>query len=342
MGEQAIEMQSKPDPADEQDQHDETQDQPDLYDPAQTRLTVHTAQIIERLRRRNGKITLKTVFEEEIRLQRCKQVEAEAEKLRKMNFGSALLTGLNLFFLIFSLWYFWDEDGRTYDPDSWGVYLRLCSTLVIIGQVVLLTTFHKKVLQQQELVWNLVPGTLSFWRNCGMWLSEMCVLVLHYPPWIENLFDAFGSDSFINEKFALIGFLRLYLWFRILRDTDPAFKRKDEYERTKECDDAGVLTYDFTFLLRSQLNRHPGQTVMVSFGVTMFALSFSIWVIQREDNQDFNQLGDVMWFTMVTMTTAGCHHWNFVVGCHHCPGTVEVAAQSPSAPLSRLGQEGTG
>eukprot|EP00657_Telonema_sp_P-1_P011267 TRINITY_DN6240_c0_g1_i1.p1 TRINITY_DN6240_c0_g1~~TRINITY_DN6240_c0_g1_i1.p1 ORF type:complete len:303 (-),score=96.77 TRINITY_DN6240_c0_g1_i1:74-982(-) len=138
-----------------------------------------------------------------------------------------------------------------------------------------------------------------------MWLSEMCVLVLHYPPWIEDFFDSIGSEHFITEKFALIGFLRLYLWFRILRDTDPAFIRRDDYENTRECDDAGVLQYNFSFLLRSQLNRHPFVSIIASFSITMFALSFTIWVLQRETNPDFNELSDAMWFTIVTMTTVG-------------------------------------
>eukprot|EP00656_Telonema_subtile_P011855 TRINITY_DN15916_c0_g1_i2.p1 TRINITY_DN15916_c0_g1~~TRINITY_DN15916_c0_g1_i2.p1 ORF type:complete len:526 (-),score=171.54 TRINITY_DN15916_c0_g1_i2:261-1838(-) len=311
MGEQMIEMlQAKQDPAAElgsdtkEDQEEYEPTQTEKKGPQVTRLTAHTVQLITRLRRR-GSFTLGAVMEEEVAMQKNKAVEAEAEKMRKMNFVSAGLTGLNLFFLIFSLWYFWDTSKREYDPASWGVSLRLCSSLVIVGQVVLLTTWHRKVLTQQELIWNLVPGTLSFGRNCGLWLSEICVLVLHYPPWIENFFDAIGSDRFINEKFALIGFLRLYLWFRILKDTDPAFIRRDEYEQTRECDDAGVLQYSFSFLLRSQLNRHPFASVLVSFGVTMFALSFSIWVLQREDNVEFTELGDVMWFTIVTMTTVG-------------------------------------
>lgn len=304
MGEQVVEMlQSKPDPgARAQDKEEQLLDGEQR--PQVERLTDHMVQLMARLRRR-GTITLRAVFDEELAMQKAKLVEAEADKMRKMNFVSAALTGLNLFFLIFSLWYFWNSSSQEYDPASWGVSLRLCSSLVIVGQVVLLTTWHRLVLSQQELIWNLVPGTLSFGRNCGMWLSEMCVLVLHYPPWIENFFDAVGSGHFINEKFALIGFLRLYLWFRILRDTDPAFTRREEYEQTRECDDAGVLQYSFSFLLRSQLNRHPFASVILSFGVTMFALSFSIWVLQREDLEQFAELGDAMWFTIVTMTTVG-------------------------------------
>jgi len=269
------------------------------------RLSSHAVEMMDRLRRRGGKITLKTVFEEEVRIQKSKVIEEEAQKMRNMNFMSAALTGLNLFFFIFSLWYFWDTSTRKYDPASWGMFLRLSSSIVIVGQMFLLTTWHKKVLEQQELTWNLIPGTLSFASNCGLWLSEMCVLVLHYPPWIEDFFDSVGSDHYINEKFALIGFCRLYLLFRLLRDTDPAFTRRNEYERTSECDDAGVLQYNYPFLLRSLLNRHPFASVLASFGVTMFALSFTIWVLQREGNADFNELQDAMWYTIVTMTTVG-------------------------------------
>jgi len=45
--------------------------------------------------------------------------------------------------------------------------------------------------------------------------------------------------------------------------------------------------------------------VIVSFGVTMFVFSFTIWVLQRESNQEFNKLSDAMWFTIITMTTVG-------------------------------------
>ena len=154
--------------------------------------------------------------------------------------------------------------------------------------VVLLTTWHKLQLVIQELQWNLVPGTLEFRNNCGLWLTEMCVLVLHYPPWIDS------TGLPIDHRFALIGFTRIYLLFRILKDTDPAFKRKNEYERTKECEDAGVLTYDYGFLFRSQLNRYPVESVCGSFAVTLFTFSFIIWVLEREVNVEFNHLADTM------------------------------------------------
>ena len=37
----------------------------------------------------------------------------------------------------------------------------------------------------------------------------------------------------------------------------------------------------------------------------MFVFSFTIWVLQRESNQDFTQLSEAMWFTIITMTTVG-------------------------------------
>jgi len=232
-------------------------------------------------------------------------VEEHMEQARQMNMLSGVLTCFNMSLFIMALWAFWDPNERKYDPPGGAVVLRLMSSLVILGQMVLLTTWHKLQLVIQELTWNLVPGTLEFSKNCGMWVTEMCVLILHYPPWIEDVFDALGAGNVIDHRFSLVGFCRIYLLFRVLRDTDPAFKRKDEYERTRECEDAGVLVYDYGFLFRSQLNRYPVHSVLLSFGVTLFSLSFSIWVMEREENKAFTYLSDAMWFTIVTMTTVG-------------------------------------
>jgi len=273
-------------------------DDEDRHMPVQ-RLTDHMLEMMERMRRRKEKFSLKEFFDEEVKYQRSQLVEQQAAKGRRMNFGSAILTICNMSLFIFALWDFWDTETRTYTAPAWGNVLRLFSTLVILGQMVLLTTWHKLKLVQQETTWNLVPGTLAFRNNCGLWATEMCVLVLHYPPWFETFQDV------ITEKFSLIGFCRLYLLFRILRDTDPAFKRQDEYERTRECEDAGVLQYDYSFLFRSQLNRFPLISVLLSFGITLFSLSFSIWVLEREGNVEFTYLKEATWFTIVSMTTVG-------------------------------------
>merc|ERR1719201_559115 len=115
---------------------------------------------MDRMRRRAGKFNLKEFFDEEIKIQRAHIVEAQGARARKMNYGSAVFTVCNMSLFIFSLFSFWDTNVRQYRAPEWGVYLRLLSSFVILGQMVLLTTWHKLQLVQQETIWNLVPGTL--------------------------------------------------------------------------------------------------------------------------------------------------------------------------------------
>ena len=134
--------------------------------------------------------------------------------------------------------------------------------------------------------------------------AEVLVHMLYPYAWLS-------ATSLTFYHFLQIGmFMRLYLLFRFLHTSSPAFKKRFNISRFYEEFRRMNWQVKWRLSLKILFYEHSIQMVLIFVGLTMFIGSFAVFLSERKSKASdgtypFAALQDCVWFTFVTFTTIG-------------------------------------
>eukprot|EP00742_Colponemidia_sp_Colp-10_P024452 GILJ01029350.1.p1 GENE.GILJ01029350.1~~GILJ01029350.1.p1 ORF type:complete len:415 (-),score=39.43 GILJ01029350.1:24-1175(-) len=131
---------------------------------------------------------------------------------------------------------------------------------------------------------------------------EVLIHLIHPIVFIEYQADALQTVYEITETFV---FLRLYLLIRVLYINSHIYRfRADIVKSNPDLSRHGfrvspLSTFKITFY------NHPGTVMFAITALGWLVFGFMIFVIERNDNSQFESVFDSYWFVWVTLSTAG-------------------------------------
>ena len=218
--------------------------------------------------------------------------------------------------------------------DNTDAYLKTTKMVLVICQilmsfstlvvVLLLVQFYRLQLRDRRMEWSgmtelelieaagseMVRRKRAFSKSYNFFdssfrykfLLEVIVHVLHpimliedIAPWLQTVYE-------ILECFV---FLRLYLLFRIMYIHSYIYRyRADILKSNRELQRSGY-TISAVSVSKVTFYNYPGPVMLMLTVISVAVFGFWIFVIERNGNPQFENLGDCLWFVWVTLSTVG-------------------------------------
>ena len=159
---------------------------------------------------------------------------------------------------------------------------------------------YKNILGSNEVFLNIMSSPYKKW-----YILELIITLLHVPAGLDFLVidDNLDKKPFLTDKINIIIFLRLYLLFRWIRDSQLIYKQRNIFlAKYPFIDRFEIESYNFN--LKYQFNNYPLLCISSYALLAYFIFSFIIYVAEREKDEFFT-LESSLWFTFCTMTTVG-------------------------------------
>lgn len=253
--------------------------------------------------------------------QKSKNSQSQIAHLQRMILKSCAINNYlaiaAIVIMMYELVVVWEDDENeeevgTYVATSLTTILKLCITIISLIQMVVC---HKQYEYRFELfmlssnanVWGAKEiASLFVSPLFGPYVTEMLICFAHLPPGFDfEVVEADGDiDFFLTDKFNLIVFSRVYLIVQYVRLNQSIFARRYQYAFANP--DVNLDFFDtFWFGAKNLFNARPMRTLNSYLFFMWFTCGFAIMCAEREKNPAFSDFSNCLWFSMVTMTTAG-------------------------------------
>ncbi|CUG83153.1 voltage-gated ion channel superfamily, putative [Bodo saltans] len=147
-------------------------------------------------------------------------------------------------------------------------------------------------------------ASYRFWDSSLRW-GLLLEILLHcfYPVlWFDSLGSAGSTLEEVAESFV---FVRLYLVIRVAYiHSDTYVFRADILKGNKELQKLGYRVNPLT-TFKIVFYRHPGKMIIsITLGI-LLVFSFSIFVVERNNNQNLSNVPNCFWFVFESLATIG-------------------------------------
>jgi hypothetical protein len=219
----------------------------------------------------------------------------------------------------------WDNTAKYLQTTS--MVLTICQILLSFSTVVtilLLVQMYRLQLRDRRMEWSgmtelelieaagtemkrrrqAFADSYNFFDSAFRYkfLLEVLVHVLHPVMLIE---DSAAWLQTVYEILECFIFIRLYLLFRIIYIHSYIFRyRADIVKSNRELQRSGYAISAGS-VFKVTFYNYPGPVMMGLTSLSVLVFGFWIFVIERNGNPQFENIGDCIWFVWVTLSTVG-------------------------------------
>ena len=238
---------------------------------------------------------------------------------------SALLVLTLMMFQNISVWYYGGgviilPTGIIIPNDDFTEWVFYCSAVskgltaaLSIVSICLLGKYYRLLLSDKRREWSqqVIPEALGsqkthryrFASSSLLWkfLFEVFIHLLFPYPWMAK------TQPTMYYFLQLGMFLRLYLVARLLHTSSAAF-RKRNFLRSFYVEFRKInWSIKWNLTLKILFYEHSVAMVSLCTFVTLWISAFALFILERkrQENHDFSDLGNCLWFSFVTFTTIG-------------------------------------
>eukprot|EP01060_Flectonema_neradi_P014058 TRINITY_DN20785_c0_g1_i1.p1 TRINITY_DN20785_c0_g1~~TRINITY_DN20785_c0_g1_i1.p1 ORF type:complete len:797 (+),score=82.71 TRINITY_DN20785_c0_g1_i1:72-2462(+) len=257
----------------------------------------------------------------------CQAAKSDRERLRiDQQLTISALLGLTLMmFQSISVWYYGSgiivlPTGVIIPNDDFAEWVFYCSVVskgltaaLSVVSICLLGKYYRLLLNDKRREWSqeVIPEALTsssshryrFTSSTLLWkfILEVGIHLLFPYPWLAK------TQPTMYHFLQLGMFLRLYLVARLLHTSSAAF-RKRNFLRSFYFEFRKInWSIKWNITLKILFYEHSVFMVSLCTFVTLCISAFALFILERkrQENHDFSELGNCLWFSFVTFTTIG-------------------------------------
>ena len=233
--------------------------------------------------------------------------------MRLRNIAQAFLGLVGIGLYMVEMWMAFDFDlcwKDWADPEEVDIRNKNCLThtsttnlikTVLSGttglQALLMIEYYWNQLKQEKASW-FVYDSMTWRRGWKFFLFIELGLILTHP------FPT-GTTWVYDEKLlGSIMFLRVYLFARVLRDSSAIYRDRFALLNERRFKQTGAVEFNWLLSVKLLFVERMWTFTLVMTFFTWLAMSYIIWIFERESNQAYT-IDVSVWMTAITMMTVG-------------------------------------